>query len=161
MTYMVSEDTKISGKCCKFISRSMDILDQSANQSASQAVCPWQTNWLQPASQSAPLPFTDRLTFINDLYGFRRYKNIRKMVSTYISKCGSKGSASQPVSRSICRYLTDRLISASQPVCLYLTDRLTEIIYIYIYICIYIYIYIYIYIIVLYKSLNELFLCRR
>ena len=116
MSYFIAEDKYISEKWIQLISRSMDIMDQSANQSASQPVCPWQTNWLQPASQSVHLSFTDRLTFINDLYGFRRYKNIRKMVSTYISECGSKGSASQPVSRSISLYLTDRLPSASQPV---------------------------------------------
>ena len=128
MTYMVSEDTKKSEKCCQFISWSMDIMDQSANQSARQSVCPWQTNWLEPATQSVRLSLPDRLTFINDLYGFRRYTNIRKMVSTYISECGSKGSASQPVSRAICLYLTDRLPSPSQPVnlsvCTWQTDWL-------------------------------------
>ena len=104
------------------------------------------------------------------------------MVSTYITECGSKGPASQPVShpvsRSICTWQKDRLTSASQSVCLYLTkrlasasqpvnqsvlDRQTDLnnIYIYKYINIYIYIYIYIYIIVLYNSLNDLFLWRR
>ena len=32
---------------------------------------------------------------LNDLYRFRIHKNIRKMISTYITDCGSKGTASQ------------------------------------------------------------------
>ena len=65
---------------------------------------------------------------LNDLYRFRRYKNIRKMVSTYIKDCGSKGPASQPNCQSVCLYLTDRLTSDSQSVSLsvYLVDRLTS-----------------------------------
>ena len=46
-------------------------------------------------------------------------KNIRKMVSTYITECGSKGPASQSVSlsQSVCLYLTDRLTSVNRSVC--------------------------------------------
>ena len=65
---------------------------------------------------------------LNDLYRFRRYKNITKMVSTYIKDCGSKGPACHPACQSLCLYLTDRLTSASQSVSLsvYLADRLTS-----------------------------------
>ena len=40
MTYFFAEDKKISGKLIQLISRSMDIMDQSANLSANQSVCP-------------------------------------------------------------------------------------------------------------------------
>ena len=39
MYYFVSADTKISGKWIQLLSRSVDILDQSARQSVSQSVC--------------------------------------------------------------------------------------------------------------------------
>ena len=42
---------------------------------------------------------------LNDVFLCRRYKNIRKIDSTYITECGSKGPACQLV----CLYLTDRL----------------------------------------------------
>ena len=76
---------------------------QPANQPASQ------TDWLQPVSHS----LKDRLIYIiciyiyiyiykiviyyllNDLHRFRRCKNNRKVVSTYITECGYNGS--QPV----------------------------------------------------------------
>ena len=151
MTYFFAEDKKISGKWIQLISRSMDIMDQSANQSADQSVCPWQTDWLKLASEYVRLSLTDRLTFINDLLRFRSFQKIWGMDSsyiteygyiwridsTYITECGYKGSVSQPTSQaasqSVCLYLTDKLTSASRSVCLSLTDRLTEIIYIYIY----------------------------
>ena len=114
MTYIVSEDTKISGKWIQLILRSMDIMDQLANQSVSQSVCHWHTYWLQPASQSVRLSLTDRLTFINNLFRFRRFKNSARMDSTYITECGYKGSVSQPTSQpaslSICPSQTDSLI---------------------------------------------------
>ena len=40
MSYFIAEDKYISEKWIQLISRSMDIMDQSANQSASQSVCP-------------------------------------------------------------------------------------------------------------------------
>ena len=40
MTYFFAGDTKISGKWIQLILRSMDIMDQSANQSGNQSVCP-------------------------------------------------------------------------------------------------------------------------
>ena len=74
---------------------------------------------------------------------FRRYKNIRKMDSTYITKCRYKGPASQPANQSASHVthvrdrqnnfshsaslsvldIPDRLISASQPVRLSVLDR--------------------------------------
>ena len=51
--------------------------------------------------------------------------NIRKMVSTYITECGSKGPASQPASLSVSLSVLDRQTDFSQPVSLSLTDRLT------------------------------------
>ena len=47
MTYIVSEDTQVSEKWIQLISWSVDIMDQSASQPASQSVC---------------LSLTDRLT---------------------------------------------------------------------------------------------------
>ena len=44
MTYFLAEDTKISEKWIQLISPSMDIMNQSANQSAIQSVCPRQTD---------------------------------------------------------------------------------------------------------------------
>ena len=129
MTYFFAEDIKISGKWIQLISPSMDIMNQSANQSAIQCVCPWQADWLQPCSESVRLSLTDRPTFINDLFRFRRYKNFWRMDSTYITKWGYKGSVSQPTSQpasqSVCLYLTDGRTSASRSVCLFLTYRLT------------------------------------
>ena len=84
MTYFSAEDTKISGKWIHLISRSMDIMNQSAN----QPVC--------------PSILDRRLIFINDLFRFRRYKIIRRMDSTYNTECGYKGSVSQPISLSVC-----------------------------------------------------------
>ena len=65
MTYFLAEDTKISGKWIQLISRRMDIMDLSDSQSVRQSVCP-------------PI-LTDRLTFINDLFRFRRCKKIRSI----------------------------------------------------------------------------------
>ena len=62
MTYIVSEDTKISGKCFQLISRSMDITfrtSQSASLSVSLFVLDRQTYF---TSQSVCLYLTDRLT---------------------------------------------------------------------------------------------------
>ena len=84
---------------------------------------------------------------LNDIFLCRRYKNIRKMISTYITECGSKGPASLSVSLSV--DFTHRLTSASLSV----LDRETDLNNTHIY--------IYIYTIVLYNSLNNLFLCRR
>ena len=39
MTYFFAEDKKISGKWIQLISRSIDIMNQSANQPAIQCVC--------------------------------------------------------------------------------------------------------------------------
>ena len=39
MTYIVSEDTKISGKWFQLISRSVDLKDQTVSQPVSQSVC--------------------------------------------------------------------------------------------------------------------------
>ena len=130
MTYFFAEDKKISGKWIRVISRSMDIMNQSASQPVSQSVCLSLADRLtQPASQSVRLSLTDSRTFINDLFRFSRYKNIRRIDSTYIRECGYKGSASQPISlpasQSVCLYLTDRLTSASRSVYLCLSDRLT------------------------------------
>ena len=123
MTYFFAEDTKISGKWIHLISRSMDIMDQSANPSASQSVCPRQTDWLQPASQSVRLSLTDRLIFINNLFRFRRYKNMRKMDSTYITEYGYKGPASQPANQSASHVtnVLDWKTNFGQSVCLSLT----------------------------------------
>ena len=75
------------------------------SQPVSQSVCLSLKDRLTSASQSVCLSLKDRLTFINDLYRFRRYKNIRKMVSTYFTECGCKGPASQPVSQPVSRYV--------------------------------------------------------
>ena len=40
MSYFFAEDKNISDKWIQLISRSVDIMDQSDNQSASQSVCP-------------------------------------------------------------------------------------------------------------------------
>ena len=64
MTYFFADDTQYMRKMVQLISRCMDIMDQSAS---------------QPVSQSVRLSLADRLNFINDLFRFRRYKNIRRM----------------------------------------------------------------------------------
>ena len=56
----------------------------------------------------------------------RRYKNIRKMDSTYITEYEYNGPVSQPVSQSVSMTLTDRLTSASQSVCSSILDRRTD-----------------------------------
>ena len=63
----------------------------------------------------------------NDLFLCRRYKNITKMVQL-ISRCKDimDQSASQPVSQSVCLFLTNRPTSASQSVCLSIFDRQTD-----------------------------------
>ena len=115
MTYFVSEDTKISEKLIQLISRSMDIMDQSANQPTSQLISlsalDRQTDFSQPVSLT---------------YRFRRYKNIMKMDSTYITENAYNGPVSQPVSQSGCLCLTDRLTSASQSVYPSIDDRQTD-----------------------------------
>ena len=56
MTYIVSEDTKISGKWFQLISRSVDLkaqpVSQSASLSVSLSVLDRHTNFSQPARQS-------------------------------------------------------------------------------------------------------------
>ena len=98
----------------------------------------------QPVSQSFSLSLTDRKTSARqsvcpsildrqtDFYKWlislqKIQKNIRKMVSTYITECGSKELASQPVSqpvtRSVCIWQRDWLQPASQSVSLSVLDR--------------------------------------
>ena len=87
MTYILAEDTKISGKWIQHISRSIDIMNQSASQPVSQSVCLFLADRLTSASQSVCPSILDRQTdFINDLFPFIRYKNIRRMDSTYITE---------------------------------------------------------------------------
>ena len=100
MTYFLTEDTKISGKWIQLISQRMDIMDLSDSQPVSQSVCLDRQ--------------TDLYNSLNDLFLSRRYKNIRKMDSTYITKYGYNELVSQPVSHSVSLPLTDRLTSARQ-----------------------------------------------
>ena len=62
MTYIVSEDTKISGKWFQLISRSVDLKDQPVSQSVSQSLCLYLTDSLTSASQSVCLSLIDRVT---------------------------------------------------------------------------------------------------
>ena len=143
MTYFFAEDKKISGKLIQLISRSMDIIYQSANQSANQSVCPWQTDLLQLASEYVRLSLTDRLTFINDLFRFRRYKKSGDWIQVISRSMDISGewiqlmsrsvdikdqSASQPVrqsvSQSVGTWQTNWLQPASQSVCPWQTERL-------------------------------------
>ena len=111
MTYIFAEDKKISGKWIQKIWR-MDStyiteygynepVSQPTSQPVSLSVLGRQTDFSQPPSQSVRLSLTDRPTFINDLFRFSRYKNIRRMDSTYITECGYKGSVSQPTSQPV------------------------------------------------------------
>ena len=56
----------------------------------------------------------------------RRYKNIGKMDSTYITEYEYNGPVSQPVSQSFCLSLTDRITSARQSVDPSILDRQTD-----------------------------------
>ena len=82
---------------------------------------------LMSASQEVYLSLTDILTFINDSFRFRIYKNIRKMDSTYITENGYNGPTSQQSdSQSVSQSVLDRQTGFShKPVSLSLTDRLT------------------------------------
>ena len=135
MSYFISENTQI---------RKMDstcITDGRYKGPVSQSVSPFVHDRLTWASQSDCLSRRDILTYITIIYThiyiyiyilyiyiivmyvyvipyntflFRRFKNIRKMNSTYITEYGYNGLASQPVSQS-----------ANQSVSLSLTVRLT------------------------------------
>ena len=114
MIYIFAEDKKISGKWIQLISRNM----------VSLPVHDRQTDLLQP-SASRKVSVLDRQTDLNNIYIYiivlynslndiflsRRYKNIRKMDSTYITKYGYNEPISQRVSYSVCLPLTDRLTS--------------------------------------------------
>ena len=62
MTYNFAEDTKISGKWIQLISRSMDIMNQSASQPVSQSICLSLADRLTSASQSVCPSILDRQT---------------------------------------------------------------------------------------------------
>ena len=62
MTCIFAEDTKISGKWIQLISRSMDIMNQSASQAVSQSVCLSVADKLTSASQSVCPSILDRHT---------------------------------------------------------------------------------------------------
>ena len=56
----------------------------------------------------------------------RRYNNIRKMNSTYITEYGYNEPVSQPCSQPVSLSLADRLTSASQSICPSILDRQTD-----------------------------------
>ena len=56
---------------------------------------------------------------LNDLFLCRRYKDIRKMDSTYITTYGSNGSVRQPTSQPVSLSALDRQSDFSQPVSLF------------------------------------------
>ena len=99
---------------------------QPACQSASQSVSLSLVDILTSASRYGYLSLTDRLTFIKDLFRFRRHTTNRKLDSTYITECEDNWQpASQPMRQPVSQSVLDSLTSASQSVYLSLPDILT------------------------------------
>ena len=62
--------------------------------------------------QPVSLSLTDRLTFINVLFRFRRCKNIRKVDAAYTTEGGYNEPVSHRARQSVALSLTDILTSA-------------------------------------------------
>ena len=108
-------------------------MDLSASKSVSQSVSLYLIVKQTSASQSVCLSLTERLTFLNVLFRFTRYNNIRITISAYITKCEYNGpyimdqSARQPVSQPVSLYVLNKqtnFSNTSQYVWT-LTERLT------------------------------------